>query len=438
MGGLLELHVAQGGSIIGETGASLTVDKLFNEGVIRLPGGTITQQQILPVLYTGADALGVRALSDAFAVNADGSIDENAASLVTGLTNAQLAGSGSPSGPQHPIYLLGLLDADQGLVFAPGSVTDLSGTSIRNPYATDGADGRLIDTGRVVAGGTIQALPDAALPGQLLFQPTASSAYFSLQALGASTHGAVPVTHLDVGQEGLQLIAAPGSLIDLSGASDIYDQPVAGAAGGLAGSHYASSPVWSDAGTLKAGAGATLTGANLMLRGGAPQARGGTLELLDPMLSQHDPDAPAVNVVSADMLAASGIDTLIADGSIDSIGDVNVSLARGFFLQDRPFVNDASVQNDTSTPNGLVPAIRSHGGMLEINAPYIGFSSKFDALSTPAIGTPGTGSVDFEAGAIDFTGVLLVDQSVGSASFGASGDIRMTGVVPWQQTFLAG
>ncbi len=47
LGGLLELHVAQGGSIIGDAGSSLTVSGLLNEGAIRMVGGTITQQTIL-------------------------------------------------------------------------------------------------------------------------------------------------------------------------------------------------------------------------------------------------------------------------------------------------------------------------------------------------------------------------------------------------------
>ena len=32
--------------------------------------------------------------------------------------------------------------------------------------------------------------------------------------------------------------------------------------------------------------------------------------------------------------------------------------------------------------------------------------------------------------AIDFTGAMLIDQSVANATFNASGDIRFTGVVP--------
>ncbi len=131
LGGLLELHVAQGGSIVGAAGSSLTVSGLLNEGRIRLPGGSITQQTILPQLYAPSGTLAIHALSDVFSVNPDGTITESAPSLVAGQSNLQLASSGT-------IYLLGLLDQGTGIELAPGSVTDLSGTSIRDPYAVLG------------------------------------------------------------------------------------------------------------------------------------------------------------------------------------------------------------------------------------------------------------------------------------------------------------
>src|SRR3546814_4902789 len=49
LGGLTELHVAEGGRIEGEAGTVLTVARLRNEGPLRLPGGTIRQDQILPI-----------------------------------------------------------------------------------------------------------------------------------------------------------------------------------------------------------------------------------------------------------------------------------------------------------------------------------------------------------------------------------------------------
>ncbi len=59
LGGLVELEVAQGGSVIGAPGVSLTVGKLLNEGTIRLAGGTITQSEILPAFYNQSTTVAV-------------------------------------------------------------------------------------------------------------------------------------------------------------------------------------------------------------------------------------------------------------------------------------------------------------------------------------------------------------------------------------------
>src|SRR5262249_43007651 len=155
-----------------------------------------------------------------FSVNPDGSIDEGAMSRVDGVTNAELAGANSPDANRHPIYMLGLLDAGQGIELAPGSVTDLSGTSIRDPYAFAGA--RSIATGRIVAGGTLAVLPSAALTGRTLFQPALGLVYQVLAPATGNANG-ITQTPLDVAQAGRSLTLDPGSVLNLAGASDTYD-----------------------------------------------------------------------------------------------------------------------------------------------------------------------------------------------------------------------
>ncbi|NVO13521.1 MAG: filamentous hemagglutinin family protein [Rhodoplanes sp.] len=427
LGGLLELHVAQGGSVTGAAGASLGISALFNEGTIRLPGGTIVQQTILPPLYTIAGTLGIRALSDAFTINPDGSISEATLSKVAGLTNAQLAGAGSPAGQTHPIYELGLLDPGEGIRLASGSVTDLSGVSLRNPDAV-GSLGQPIVTGRIVAGGTLATLPVAALTGQTLFRAALLSPYLDL-SVETSVQNGTTTTALGVVQAGRSLVVAPGAVVDLSGTSDLYEQPVVGGTLGRAGATVAT-PVWSDAGTLSAGAGATLTGAIIKAVGGAAQAEGGTLVMLDPVLTQHDPATPAANLVSADMITAAGFTTLVALGSVSNAGDATITLGRAFFLESRPVVATGS----TISPELNMPTIKTGGGTLTIDAPYVALVSPFETMTTPALGAPGSGRVVFDAEAIDVTGTVLIDRSVGSATFNASGDIRLTGVVPYVTT----
>ncbi len=333
LGGLLELHVAQGGSITGDAGAALTVTKLLNEGTIRLPGGSITQQEILPKLYASANAIGIRSLSDIFTVNPDGTITEGTASKVAGLTNGQLAGSGQASGPTDPIYFLGLLDANQGIVLASGSVTDLSGTSIRNPYAALGPTG--IVTGRIVDGGTIATMPTAA--GAPLYGAQYSQVYNGLSISMGSTSG-IAQTPLDTVQVASSFVLNPGSTLNLSGASDTYEQLTVASNGSHLGAAYVPTPVWSNGGTLSAGGSLAVAGATILAQGGAPQALGGTLTALDPVLTQHDPATPTANLISADMIEAAGFSTLVAYGSVSNSGNVTVSLDRGFFLETRPLV----------------------------------------------------------------------------------------------------
>ncbi|HEY4079018.1 MAG TPA: filamentous hemagglutinin family protein [Rhizomicrobium sp.] len=434
LGGLLELDIAEGGSITGEAGASLTVSQLRNAGIIRLPGGNLTQEQVLPSLYVKDGVLGIRDLSDIFSIDPDGTIDENAISKVAGLTNAQLAGSGTDNiQTPHPIYFLGNLDAGQGIVLASGSTTDLSGVSILNPYAT-GTNGAPVRAGRIIGGGTITTAPESFIANGNLFQPTLGSVYLDTANEVGDVVSGITEGPLAITQVGRTLTAQAGSLLNVSGTSDVYDAPAAN--GWIFGGDLVATPVWSDAGSLSAQAGATLTGANILAHGGAPQAENGTLVLLDPVLAQHDPATSTANTVSADMIAAAGFDTFIALGSVSNTEDVTVDLGRGFFLLDRPRGSNIQVFNgaDPSVPNGFVPTIRSGGGTLTINAPYADFASVFDEISTPAAGAPGTGAIIVNANAIDVSGILLIDQSVANATFNTSGDLRLSGVQPWQTT----
>ncbi|GAA0528202.1 hypothetical protein GCM10008941_04480 [Rhizomicrobium palustre] len=429
LGGLVELHVAKGGQITGADGVTLTVGKLLNEGTIRLAGGTIVQQLVMPNLYeteynttnVTVTSIGIRDFSDIFTVKADGTIDENTASKYDPtLTNAQLAGAGDTVN-RHPIYRLGLLDADQGVVLASGSVTDLSGVSIRNPYAVDSKTGTQLVTGRIVAGGSLVTDPRAALNGQALFQSSRVGTTYWLLANNAVGFG--------VDQSGKTLTIASGAVLNLSGVSDVYDLPAAGST--LAVTTYAPTKVWSNGGALSAGAGATLTGAVIKAHGGSDEAENGTLALLNPVLVQHDPATAVANAVSVDLINSAGFDTFVAQGSINSLGDVSLDLGRAFFLQSRPLVGLSTTPGDAA-----VATVRA-GGKLVINAPYVGLSSSMDVIANPARGTPGLGSVVFNARNIDVTGAVLFDQSVASATLNASGDVRLIGATPWQVTYGA-
>jgi len=409
LGGLVELDVAQGGKIVGAPGTSLTVGQLYNQCTIRLPGGTITQSEVLPQLYTQSNTVAVHSLSDAFSVLPDGTINENDPSKYNpALTNAQLAS-------QDPIYLLGNLGAKDGIVLAAGSVTDLSGESVVNPRATGTAPGGTFRDGRVIAGGTLQTAAGFVTTTALFDTP-----------IGTSDYAILNPTTVVVSD---QLTAEAGSRINLAGASDTFDR--LGADG-----KYVPTPEWSDAGTLVLGNGGTLTGALIDAHGGAPKALGGTLVVLDPVLYQNDPDSPTANAISSSMVEAAGFDTFVAEGSLSSVGNVTLDLGRGFFLVSRPYDGQANL-GDTATRDTFAPVVSS-GGVLEIDAPYIHFASDIQNVSTPYVGTTGTNSAIFKANEIDISGALLFDQSVANVELDATGDVRLSGVEPWQQIFNQG
>ena len=87
----------------------------------------------------------------------------------------------------------------------------------------------------------------------------------------------------------------------------------------------------------------------------------------------------------------------------------------------------------TATNRGMLPVV-SAGGALEIDAPYISFSSQIDQIENPS-STGGTGSVVFKADNIDITGAVIFDRSIANATLEATGDIRLTGVQQYEVTF---
>src|SRR5262249_6728887 len=156
-----------------------------------------------------APVRGVHSLSDILNPTTPGGaiFAEGDGSKFNGQTNAQVI-------LNSLIYFTGLLDSNQGIVLAPGSVTDLSGTSVRNPYATAGTNS--IATGRMVDGGSISTSPTAALNGQNLYQSPVGqvgSTYQGLQGIGSG---------LDLVQVGRDFVLSAGSTLNLSGASDTY------------------------------------------------------------------------------------------------------------------------------------------------------------------------------------------------------------------------
>ena len=239
---------------------------------------------------------------------------------------------------------------------------------------------------------------------------------------------------------------------NISGAAGTLDEFVGGNSIRGRAASTASCPRrnGSNAGSIDANNGGSFAGATILAQGGAPEAEGGTLQILDPILAQHDPTGSTNDVVSEDMLAASGIETLIAIGSVTSQGNATIQLGDGFFLEGRPELDFIQGGASSGTSNSQiqifngntntdldVPRISTTGNLV-IDAPDISIDSAFDVINNPAQGTLGTGSVTLNAEDIEITGAVIFDKSVANATLAASDDISFTGVPTWQSTLIGG
>ncbi|MBB4198978.1 hypothetical protein CCR94_08105 [Rhodoblastus sphagnicola] len=416
--GMVELKVDAGGSIVSAPGAVLTVAKLLNQGGIRLRGGSIVRQQTLPEAFTGYETIhAAHALSDVFTVENDGAIVETKASKVSGATNADVAMTSM-------VYLLGDLEASDGVVLGAGSVTDLSGVSVINPRATD-AGGRFdatVRSGKVYAGGSI-----------VLTSPktTLKTGFYGAARLAAlqTTSGSY--------QPGGTLTIEAGAAVNLDGAADRFDLPslsLTTAATSLARRDLTPTAVWSDAGAITAPNGFTISSnAVLSAKGGSDDAEGGALQLSDVVLTQSVADA--ANELSADQIKASGFTTLAALGSLSSQGDVSLALGRALVVSSRPWdIGQDAGKPDVANANAVV--IKS-GGDLAITAPYIGLASSMDVLSSDNAGAAASNGVTLHASkAFDISGAVLFDRSVANVNLISDGDLRLIGVQDYRISYF--
>ncbi|MGL4541305.1 MAG: beta strand repeat-containing protein, partial [Polymorphobacter sp.] len=298
----------------------------------------------------------------------------------------------------------------------------------RNPRAaTLAGTTRQRSEGRLVAGGSL--VTDAAYVG-------AGATLFDLPEYGV-TRFIEPLNGAPIGvrRSGDPLLASPGAVINLAGASDSHDQEVALG-------QFALVPVWSAGGALTLGAGGSLAGARISAGGGVPigtatgaaLAPGGTLTWRDPVLQQRDGTVVTRDAVAADQIMAAGFDTFVAQGALTTLGDVNLTLARAFYLVAPDYAGDSARINQLSATVGAT-------GALAIAAPYVRFASPLQTatLAKAEPGTaPGTATAKFSATTVDVVGSVHFDPSLARVDFNVSGDFRLTGVQSPQLTIIGG
>ena len=449
LGGLTELEVLGGGTIIGAPTAAITAGRIYNAGTIRIAGGSLTQRLLLPSSYVAAAgtraAVGVQQQLDANGAdrgiglsavfgpaNGSGKYDENglnAAGLTSSvdgsvLTNRDLV---SLTGQDRQVYYLGMLGADQGIVLAANSITDLAGISIRNPRAPLMADGvTRVATGRLIDGGSIRASSPFVRPTNLFSAAGFSQTpYTYFGGAGAfDPTGAVPA---------LTITAGANARIDLSGASDMFDVATGP-------NSFIPTAAWSNAGTLSALGGGDVTRAIINAHGGSPQARGGTFEWLNPVLVQGA--SAQSGVVSANQVQAAGFDSFVARGDVTTIGNVNLTLARSFLLRARDY-SGAALATGYDPVNKIQPPADpfyaiSFGatGDLSITAAHIGLLGVDQTIDSLA--DTGQGTLALHGGSIDIFGAIAFRNSLSSVLLDSASDIRLIGVQPLARTLAPG
>ena len=426
--GLMELDVAAGGAITGAPQATIITPKLYNAGTITLHGGTIAEVATMPAalndtgiglvdaadggtgfaaVFGAADASGhyqLGALNTAGLTNADGSVQ----------TNNQIFAT---AGNEHFLYFLGQVGAGDGIVLAKGSTTDLSGTLVRNPAAPFSPTGTMYTMGSLIDGGTLSAAA--------AFKPASSTAYalFANPAYGFSsypdpTSPSSSPPPLLAQTAARQIVAQPGSTIDVSGASAMVDVADAD-------NLVTRSLQWSNGGTIALLSGGTLSGATIRAGGGTAQATGATLEWLDPTIRAADDGKGARGVAFADQIGTAGFSTLVADGGMTLDGTFTLALNKAVLIQ-----SPTSISEDVIGSNVAVTISATAGTRATVSAPYINFYSRLGSVKTNGNGATGTAEVTFAAGAagIDFMGGIQFDGSIANLNLASAGDIRLIGV----------
>nr|WP_225737609.1 filamentous haemagglutinin family protein [Dyella acidiphila] len=392
-----------------------------------------------------------------------------------------------PANPQAgPVPYAGVtgslnLGAGASISADAGATVALSGGLSTIVDGTINAPGGSIDIANILLTQAVSTVPEVWLESQAvlnaagvsLINPLAAAEPGNSLGLGLATHATTRTgVVLNGGSVSLTsplgyVLTQQGSLIDVSGSSDVYDQPVANGAYAGASAGYAPTPVWSNAGSILFGAAAGLDAdGTLLAQGGSAQAEGGSLQIvgMSPgqlatffhlaanstaiVLQQSGLFLPGSGLqpggkvaakattgvldFALDRLDGSGISSLmlgsdpanpsaIANSAVVPVafsGNVDLSLGKSF----EAYTPSLSALPAGSTKLSALStsAINQGGGTVQIDAPYVELVGALSDVPSPVAGT---GTLDIHADFIDLGGLMNL-QGWANANYTASGDIR--------------
>ena len=314
--------------------------------------------------------------------------------------------------------------------------------------------------------------------GVSLINPLAAAVPGGNQGTGLATRF-VPRTGVVLDGGNVSLTSAQGyvateqgSLIDVSGASDVYDLPVANPA--LSGSQtgYTPTSVWSDAGSILLGGASLYADGNLSAQPGSSLAEGGSLQIvgMSPNVSQtvfHNKPVVSGIVVqqsglllpgsglqqggetagsardgvlhfALDRLDGSGISSLILgpDASVAAAtntsnsyalvpigfaGGIDLSLGKSLQAFGLSFTSLSAGSRDFSGLN--TAAYNSGNGTVQISAPYVELTGNLGSTTADNSAVAGDGSLDIHADFMDLGGQINL-QGWANSNFSSSGAVR--------------
>ncbi|WP_188794175.1 filamentous haemagglutinin family protein [Dyella nitratireducens] len=415
-------------------------------------------------------------------------------------TSILVNGFSIPAPPAYPgvtgsltLGVGALISADAGANIA------LTGTQSTILDGTIDAPGGTITTpsNSLASGNFLTSVPELVLgpsavldvAGVSLVNPLAEAVSGSLTGLGVAPRY-IPRTGvvLDGGSVSLTsdygyVLTAQGSVIDVSGSSDVYDLPSANGASGGAGTSYTPTPVWSNAGSIVLGAAAGLyADGKLLGQAGNAQGEGGSLQIvgMKPFNNPWEPKSTAIVLQSSGLLVPgsslqldggdpthvtivnpatgavtysratgvlyfaldhlddSGITSLVLgpDASVSSTinsadnygilpigfaGNINLSLGKSFAAYASTLTALPAGSKDLSGVSAS--AYNTGDGIVQISAPYVeitGASGNTTAQRSPVAGS---GTLDIQADFMDLGGLINL-QGWGNTHFAAGDAIR--------------
>ena len=387
----------------------------------------------------------------------------------------------------------------------PVSYPDVTGTLTVNAGATISADAgahiSLTDTPTIIVNGTIDAPggsidinqpgrggdtfytdtselwlgPQAVLntAGVSLINPLAAAEPSHSLGLGVST-STIPRTGVVLNGGSVNLTSSEGyvlteqgSLIDVSGSSDVYDLPQASALHGGVETVYVPTPVWSNAGSITLGASAGLyADGSLLAQAGSTQAEGGSLQIVG--VERSGPFAPSPTAIvlqqSGQLLPGSGLQPGIAVAPSTATGVLHFALDRldGSGIASLILGPDPSVDNSTTAQFVPVPigfagnidlslsksfaafgpsltalpaaskdfsgvsttAYNQNADTVQISAPYVEITGTVGNTTASSNPVAGNGTLDISAGFVDLGGDFINLQGWANTNFTASDAIR--------------